>query len=245
MNERREYGGDPTLDARLGQLLLRASQPQVLGLTRDQLEPVPEWVEEQMAAILADPFGYARKRTRPRWRKVLERAALLAAACALTLFTLYHVSPSAQAWMDRAFRTVTTWWAEHTTFHFTGDQPAGTADDRWRPEWLPEGYEETREVDLSGAKKVVFENEEGERLILEYFPVQEGYMIDLDHEHSDYSEIRINHQTAHLFDSNTPGKPSYLVWYSEEQTVVFELVARFPGDVLIRIAESMTVQEQP
>lgn len=235
----RDDGG---LEGQIRALLLRANRPEALGITQDTLEEVPDWVEARMAPILADPFGYAKRKARPLWRKVAGYAAGVALAVSLSLFSLYHVSPTARAWMDQAIQVVATWMDVHTTFHFAGAQTEGGVEDTWRPEWLPEGYVETRAVDLSGAQKVEFENQQEDRIRFVYMPVQEGYMVDVDNEHSDYSEVVINGQTASLFDSNTEGRPSYLIWYNETGTVAFELMAELPGSDLIQIAESIVVQ---
>ena len=242
MSEPLEFRGDMELEARIRGLLLRANQPEALGITRETLEEVPVWAETKMAPFLADPFGYAKRKTRPLWKRWARQAAVVLLAVSVSLFALYHTSPTAKAWMDRAFQVVVTWLDENTTFHFGGQQPAGTAADRWRPTWLPEGYVETRAVDLSGATKVVFENGAGEYIELHYAPVQEGYMFDTDNEHADYSEIILNSHVASLFDSNTAGKPSVLIWYNESGTVAFQLTAELPGSNLLQIAESIIVQ---
>lgn len=242
MSELMEFQDDNELEAQIRALLFQANQPEVLGITRETLEEVPAWVEAKMAPFLADPFGYAKRKARPMWKLALRHAAAFLLAASVSLFVLYHVSPTARAWMDETFQTVVTWLDENTTFHFGGDQTEGTADDVWRPTWLPGGYVETRSVNLSGAMKVEFENGAGGYIDLHYVPVQEGYMFDVDNEHSDYSELTLNGQTAYFFDSNNEGKPSFLIWYNEEGTVAFRLTGELPGSDLIQIAESIIVQ---
>lgn len=242
MAEPLDVRDDGGLEGQIRALLLRANRPEALGITQDTLEEVPDWVEARMAPILADPFGYAKRKARPLWRQVAGYAAGVALAVSLSLFTLYHVSPTAQAWMDQAIRVVATWMDVHTTFHFSGAQTEGGVKDTWRPEWLPEGYVETAYKDIGGKKRVIFEGGEENVITFHYMPVQEGHMFDVDNEHSDYSEVVINGQTASLFDSNTEGRPSYLIWYNEAGTVAFRLIAELPGSDLIQIAESVVVQ---
>lgn len=242
MSEPLEFRGDMELEARTRGLLLRANQPEALGITWETLEEVPAWAETKMAPFLADPFGYAKRKTRPLWKRWARQAAAVLLAVSISLFVLYHTSPTAKAWMDRAFQVVVTWLDENTTFHFGGQQPAGTAADRWRPTWLPEGYLEVEAKTIGSRQRVEFENDVGNLIQLHYMPVQEGSMFDVDNEHSDYSELILNGQTAYLFDSNTEGKPSYLIWYNETGTVTFRLMAELSGGDLLQIAESVIVQ---
>lgn len=244
MSELMEFQDDNELEAQIRALLLQANQPEVLGITRETLEEVPAWVEAKMAPFLADPFGYAKRKARPMWKRALRHAAAFLLAASVSLFVLYHVSPTARAWMDEVFQTVVTWMDENTTFHFGGDQTDGTADDVWRPTWLPEGYEEVESKTLGEKSRVTFENGEGDFILLHYLPVQEGSMFDVDNEHSGYSEFTLNSQTAHLFDSNTKGKPSFLIWYNEEGTVAFRLTGELPDGDLVQIAESIIVQNR-
>lgn len=244
MSEPLEFQNFGELDELIRGLLLRANQPEALGITRENLEEVPAWVETQMASFLADPLGYARRKTRPVWKRTLRYAAAFLLTVSMSLFTIYQVSPTARAWMDEVFQVVVTWMDKNTTFHFGGEQTEGTADDIWRPTWLPEGYVETRSVNLSGAMKVRFENHIGGSIVFEYMPVQEGYMLDVDNNHSNYSVIVLNGQAAYLFESSTVGKPSFLIWHNEAETVAFQLTAELPIGDLIQIAESVIVQNR-
>ena len=244
MSELLEFQDDNELEAQIRTLLLQTNQPEVLGITRETLEEVPAWVEAQMAPFLADPFGYAKRKARPLWKRVLRHAAAFLLAASVSLFVLYHVSPTARAWMDEVFRVVTGWSDSHANFHFMGTQPEGTANDVWRPTWLPERYDEVESKTIGDRQRVEFENGAGGYILLHYMPVQEGYMFDVDNEHSDYSELTLNGQNAYLFDSDTKGKPSFLIWYNESETIAFRLIAELPGSDLIQIAESIIVQNR-
>lgn len=223
-------------ETQLRKLLIQANGPETLGITKETLEEVPSWVEAGMASLLRDPFRQGKK---PGRGSVLRYAAGIAAAMAVLLATLYHTSPTARAWMDRVIHAVMTWGEESTMFHYSGRQPEDVADSVWRPGWVPEGYEEDQVFDLSGATEIEYRDGEGRRLILTYFPVQEGYMHDMDNEHSDYRELTLNGQPAHLFESNTEGKNSFLVFYDDTGRMSFCLMGLMPGEDLIKIAESM------
>ena len=112
---------------------------------------------------------------------------------------------------------------------------------RWRPTWLPEGYEEVEVWDVGVVCVTTYRNEEGEEIYFEYSAPSGA--LTIDNEHSDYSEIEINGCKAHLFASNTEGKPSFLLWMNKEETVFFMLQGEAPPEDLIRMAESISVEQ--
>ena len=112
---------------------------------------------------------------------------------------------------------------------------------RWRPTWLPEGYEEVEVWDVGVVCVTTYRNEEGEEIYFEYSAPSGA--LTIDNEHSDYSEIEINGCKAHLFASNTEGKPSFLLWMNKEETAFFMLQGEAPPEDLIRMAESISVEQ--
>ena len=111
---------------------------------------------------------------------------------------------------------------------------------RWRPTWLPEGYEEVEVWDVGVVCVTTYRNEEGEEIYFEYSAPSGA--LTIDNEHSDYSEIEINGCKAHLFASNTEGKPSFLLWMNKEETAFFMLEGAAPPGDLIRMAESVSAE---
>ena len=106
---------------------------------------------------------------------------------------------------------------------------------------LPEGYEEVEVWDVGVVCVTTYRNEEGEELYFEYSAPSGA--LTIDNEHSDYSEIEINGCKAHLFASNTEGKPSFLLWMNKEETAFFMLQGEAPPEDLIRMAESISVEQ--
>lgn len=245
MSEPLEFPVDRDLETELRRILLEANTPEALGVPAE-LEPVPAELEVRMARFLQDPFRAAKRTRLPRWRRVLTNVACVLLALSLTLGGILFVSPTARAWAGRVIDMLITWTEEgSTSFIFTGPQTEDTTERSWRPAYLPEGYEETKIRQMARHYRIEFENEEGQMIAFIYQPVKEGYMFDMDNEHSDYSEIIMNGRTAYLFDSNTEGRPSCLIWFSEKGGVGFQLLGELTGAELIEIAESVYVLPNP
>ncbi len=198
----------------------------------------PEFSPRFMAweqAFFASPFAFARRKTRPMWKKVLRAAACILLALSLALGAAM-LNPSARA---RIVHTVETWFAEYTSFTFTGpahwDAPSGD----WRPVYVPEGFSETDCVVRGRQTHVTYENAEGAFIDLFYMPAVQGTKISLDNEHSDHEQIAIGEHSADLFKSNTEGYFSHLIWVDEETGVSFHLVTQIDYRELINMAESI------
>lgn len=236
-----EMGRRRREDGALRELLLRANLPEALDLP-EGLEPVPDALEERMASFLARPFA-AGRRKKPLWARVLRTAAGLLLVLSLTAGAVLWASPADRVWAAELARMLMVWTDVSADFLFHGGDAAETDLSCWRPTWLPEGYEEISTDDDGPYQKVVYANDADEKIEWVYALPYEGLSISIDNEHSDYSEIEINGCSAQLYVSNTEGWPSFLIWMNEEETVFFMLQGEAPPEDLIRMAESISVEQ--
>ena len=224
------------LEERIRRLLLEGNRPEALGLCEDGLEPVPPEVEARLAPLLRDPFRVAKRRARPVWQKILRTAACAVLALSVALGAAMAVSPQVREWV---LNVVINWTQGGTEFRGTGVLPEGTEIGVWRLEGVPEGFVEIRRSEDPGRYTIRYDNEQSDRLTFTYQLMQEGYMFDTDNEHSIYSEHIINGQVAYLFSSNTEGRMSVLIWFSEDETIGFRLMGDFSGSELLEMAQTV------
>lgn len=87
--------------------------------------------------LLADPFGWARRRGRPLWKRAARTAACAALACAVALGSLMAVSPDVRA-------AVLSWLRE-ISGNLVTYSPVKTGETAqpqdWRLTWVPEGWQ--------------------------------------------------------------------------------------------------------
>ena len=78
------------------------------------LDRVPDWEPDyspkyrrERTRLLADPWGWVRRRTRPVWKRAVQAVACVALACAVALGTLMAASPAVRArvaeWVQETF----------------------------------------------------------------------------------------------------------------------------------------------
>ena len=127
-----------TFDALLRQALVEANWREWQPLWETAAEPdFSSGYRRWRLRLLADPFGWMKKRLRPLWVKALRTAACLVLASAVVLGSLMAVSPTVRA-------AVLNWLREisgNKITYFSSEDNSLTADrTSWRPTWLPEGW---------------------------------------------------------------------------------------------------------
>lgn len=100
----------------------------------------PGYLRER-TRMLADPFGWARRRGRSAWRRAARSAACVLLACTVALGALMAASPAVRAavlnWL-REFGGDSVTYSANPYASPTAPEDAALQD--WQITWLPEGY---------------------------------------------------------------------------------------------------------
>lgn len=202
----------------------------------------PEFAQ-RLHRLYEDPFGFAKRALRPHWKGVLRTVLIAAALTALLLAGALAVSPALRAW-------VVNWLTYQETTHTTHvfENPAygesgytfENLPDNVRPGWLPEGYEEINCVDLQGFVAVTYENEQGERLLLQYQTMGEDAVFQTNSQYHTVTETVRNGMQLQIAETQRPGKNgNYILWVNEPMNVAFYLFGYDEIDVLLTIMDSV------
>ena len=131
--------------------------------------------QRSLAAMIADPLKWARKRTKPLWKKILQKVAIVLIIFSLSLGSLMAVSPNIRA---AVVNWVTEWYETHITFRYLG-----TPTEDEMPEYtigaLPNGYVEvdSEREEWPDYICIVYRNEvSGETIYFNYTRMTQGYM---------------------------------------------------------------------
>lgn len=110
------------------------------------LNRLPEWEPDfspryrrERMRLLADPWGWVRRRERPLWKRTARNVACVLLACTVAFGALMAVSPTVRAavigWFRETFEGYT---------YYTGpapdEIPEGERTPLWRPARVPEGW---------------------------------------------------------------------------------------------------------
>ena len=123
-------------------LLLEAAAEDLDALLAEtgEVDTTPRF-RKSMAALVADPKGWAKRRQRPVWRRAARMAAAILLACVLTLGILMLVSP-------KVYAAISQWFVyrydTHILYHFSSDHDDVILMD-YQPTYIPAGYSTDRE----------------------------------------------------------------------------------------------------
>ena len=111
---------DQELDTLMRRVLLDSLKLDAESTASGELafEPTARY-QRQMAAMLKDPLKWERRRARPLWKNVVQKAAVILLVFSLSLGSLMAVSPTVRA---TVVRWITEWYETHIVYRYSGDQ---------------------------------------------------------------------------------------------------------------------------
>ena len=131
--------------------------------------------QRQIAAMLKDPLKWERRRARPLWKNVAQKAAVILLVFSLSLGSLMAVSPTVRA---AVVRWVTEWYETHIVYRYSGEQIIGEMP-QYEITDLPEGYIEDERVNWPSYVSVVYQNKDtGKTIYLDCTYMQQGSASD-------------------------------------------------------------------
>ena len=229
--------GEAEFDGLLRRALMQAAtEDHAEALARsDDPSFSPRYLRERMR-LLADPWGWQRKRARPVWRRALRAAACILLVCVLSLAAVLTASPTARA---RFVNWVTEWSEQYIAYRFRGEPAAREEMPAYTIGALPEGYKETERLVTPAMVNVTYENPEGLRIYLDYMYMEQGGMFYTYMEDMEVKEITFQGCPGQFYESLDPQQSNSIVWMDEETNLSFTIDAFATEQELLHIAESI------
>ena len=186
--------------------------------------------QRQIAAMLSDPLKWAQKRARPLWKNVAQKAAVILLVFSLSLGSLMAV------------RWVTEWYETHIVYRYSGEQITGEM-----PQYeiidLPEGYIEDERVNWPSYVSVVYQNKDtGKTIYLDCTYMQQGSASDYVTDGVEVVPVTVNGLSGQLFlTDDWENKWNTITWNDAERNLQFEIDANVNRDVILHMAESVSL----
>lgn len=195
--------------------------------------------QRQIAAMLSDPLKWAQKRARPLWKNVAQKIAVILLVFSLSLGSLMAVSPTVRA---AVVRWVTEWYETHIVYRYSGEQITGEM-----PQYeiidLPEGYIEDERVNWPSYVSVVYQNKDtGKTIYLDCTYMQQGSASDYVTDGVEVVPVTVNGLSGQLFlTDDWENKWNTITWNDAERNLQFEIDANVNRDVILYMAESVSL----
>ena len=197
--------------------------------------------QRSLAAMIADPLKWAHKRTKPLWKKVLQKVAIVLIVFSLSLGSLMAVSPNIRA---AVVNWVTEWYETHITFRYLG-----TPTEDEMPEYtigaLPNGYAEvdSEREEWPDYICIVYRNEvSGKTIYFDYTRMTQGYVNDFEvNSDTATSSVLVNGMQGYLFqEKNWERQRSSITWIDSDKNLQFTIHAYLPQSRILQMAESVS-----
>ena len=195
--------------------------------------------QRQIAAMLSDPLKWAQKRARPLWKNVAQKAAVILLVFSLSLGSLMAVSPTVRA---AVVRWVTEWYETHIVYRYSGEQITGEMP-QYEITDLPEGYIEDERVNWPSYVSVVYQNKDtGKTIYLDCTYMQQGSASDYVTDGVEVESVIVNGFSGQLFlTDDWENKWNTITWIDAERNLQFEIDANVNRDVILHMAESVSL----
>ena len=231
---------DRELDRMMQHVLLDAIKRDCEKETDDVLAFKPtHHYQRQMATMLKDPLKWERRRARPLWKNVAQKAAVILLVFSLSLGSLMAVSPTVRA---AVVRWVTEWYETHIVYRYSGEQIIGEMP-QYEITDLPEGYIEDERVNWPSYVSVVYQNKDtGKTIYLDCTYMQQGSASDYVTDGVEVVPVTVNGLSGQLFlTDDWENKWNTITWIDAERNLQFEIDANVNRDVILHMAESVSL----
>ena len=195
--------------------------------------------QRQIAAMVKDPLKWERRRARPLWKNVVQKAAVILLVFSLSLGSLMAVSPTVRA---AVVRWVTEWYETHIVYKYSGEQITGEMP-QYEITDLPEGYIEDERVNWPSYVSVVYQNKDTDKTIyLDCTFMQQGSASDYVTDGVEVVPVTVNGLSGQLFlTDDWENKWNTITWIDAERNLQFEIDANVNRDVILHMAESVSL----
>lgn len=199
--------------------------------------------QRQIAAMLKDPLKWERRRARPLWKNVAQKAAVILLVFSLSLGSLMAVSPTVRA---AVVRWVTEWYETHVVYRFSGEQITDEMP-KYEVTNLPEGYAEIERVEWPSYVSIIYQNVNDENaswIYLQYIYMQQGASGNFEIENADIIPVTVNGLEGQLYlNRDAEGADSTITWIIPDENILFAVSAALNTDDILHIAESVSLSK--
>lgn len=167
-------------------------------------------------------------------------AALLIVAIGLSMLCVFNTEVRAAVveWVKETFETYTTYW-------FNSEADNGLP--KYKLTWVPEGYEMTFEESHEQTYGSVYQNSSNaaENFTFTYNITNDDMQVTIQSMYGLYEAtlVDINGQYGEFYLSSDSADANTLVWFDEENEVVFIVTSHLDQQDILHIAESVKLEK--
>lgn len=229
---------DQELDTLMRRVLLDSLKLDAESAASGELafEPTRHY-RRQMAAMVKDPLKWERRRARPLWKNVAQKAAVILLVFSLSLGSLMAVSPTVRA---AVVRWVTEWYETHIVYRYSGEDISGEMP-YYEISGLPQGYTEIIRDIYEASVSVVYESPSGDMICFDYTHMQQGAANIIAPGDDEILDVTVNGIQGQFFLPHDPADAKTITWIDADSNLQFVVKAFCSETDILHMAESVSL----
>lgn len=192
--------------------------------------------QRQMKEMLADPLKWMRNKTKPVWKQLVQKIAVVLLIASVSLGGMVAVSPTVRA---AVIRWVTEWYETHIVYFFSGD---ANSEELLKYEIanIPEPFVETDRIENLSSVSIFYEDNCGGVICFDYFYMHQGAALIVTTD-DNVIAIDVNGNQGQLFLPTETKNTTTIVWFDSLSNVQFTIDSTLNREVVIDMAESVSL----
>ena len=198
--------------------------------------------QRQIGAMLKDPLRWAKDRSKPVWKKVGQRVAVILLVVTISFGSVMAVSPTVRA---AVLQWITEWYETYVSYRYTQEAPLPESMPEYEITALPEGYEEniSERVEWPNYVQRRYENADGEVILFDYIYMTDGSITSIETDGAATVAVTVNGHEGLFFCSEDSEADSTISWIDTDQNLHFTIHAGMEQDDILPMAESVSLSE--
>ena len=231
---------DQELDTLMRRVLLDSLKLDAESAVSGELvfEPTARY-QRQMAAMVKDPLKWGRRRARPLWKNVAQKAAVILLVFSLSLGSLMAVRPTVRA---AVVRWVTEWYETHIVYRYSGEDISGEMP-QYEISGLPQDYTEIIRDVYEASVSVVYESPSGDMICFDYTYMQQGAANIIAPGDDEILDVTVNGIQGQFFLPHDPADAKTITWIDADSNLQFVVKAFCSETDILHIAESVSLMK--
>ena len=188
----------------------------------------------QMKLMLKDPLKWMRNRSKPVWKVIVQKVAIILLVLSLGFGSVMVVSPAARAAVKRWVMEI---YETHITYRFSGEPISGPMPQYIFSE-IPDGFVEMDCFENDAYVSLFYQGQDGDVLCLDYVRMQEG-VGGIVTTQNNVADVTVNGMEGQIFLPTATRGQTTVIWIDPLANIQFLVDSSLPPDVVMELAESV------
>ena len=212
--------------------ILKQAAKEAGNIITDSLQTQEEYSHEFSKAFESNMENILQKAKGKKRKRLYKQVA-----CYIAIFV---VAGSSFMMFNKEARATFLYWLRgqyngYMEYRYTGD---GSAKQKaYVLTYIPEGYYEKDTSEMEGMNITIYHNDMGNQIAFMSSSGTDAISLFISDDNA--QEVMVGNQKADYYQAEEEDENSVIVWYSEDRTTIFSILAAISKEEMVKIAESV------